>query len=508
MIMTMTSLQKKQIHVLCVTAFIVTVVVFLYPFGDETLKKVRTNVYTYGYSVPKDLVIDDVSLLPAAQAVPILMYHGVIGTGVVGTNTSRETFIAQMELLKRNGYTTISVHEYDLFRHGQFVLPPKPIIVTFDDGRKDSFYTVDGVLKKLGFKATMFVATAPTNNNDSFFLNWDELHQVRATGRWEIEAHGQRSHDDVITDARGTKGAYLVSREYVASKGMESTKDYRKRVEDDYIQGIQDLKKHLGITSHYFAVPMNHYGADETSDYSDAYAYNIDLTRRYFTFAFIEAVSDDMGAQESFYNYADSPMYSLKRLEVKNISAVSLLDTLDRFAPRPPSLVLAASSDIKPFLQKTQLLYGVVGTGKSITLSSATGSHSGRVLFGDWGWKDYSMKVRMVREKGRAVSLLVYYTDEDNYISLNWDDTSLQLMERVNGREREIAPRYEWYEQGMVEALIRIRHNAMSVYFSGITMAYAIPITLVRGAAGLSVWDPTGSAQSTIKKMEIVSLGE
>lgn len=503
----MTILQKKQIHVLITVALITLVVILLYPIGDKALLAIRGQSYSsrsslriYPYSLPKTLTVENTSTLLPVQAVPIFMYHGV-GTGdIIETNTSRETFIRQMEMLKQKGYQTISVKEYDLFREGKFTLPPKPIIITFDDGRKDSFYTVDEILRKLGFKATLFVATIKANENDSFYLNWDELAKVQATGRWEIEAHGRRSHDKILIDKNGTIGRYYTSRIYTPEKGLESIEDYKKRVEEDYIDGIVDIKEHLGIDVRYFAVPLSNYGVLENFNYPDALRFNQELTGRFFKLAFLE-----IEAFESFYNYRDSNPHSLIRLEVKNISADNLFQLLERYSPKSLNLVFSKIVGLELFTKNTQLLYGRLETSKGITLLSGTSMLSARMLFGDRGWKNYSVKTKLVREKGRSVSLLIYYTDEHNFISLDWGQKLVRLTEHVNGKEQELVSYFPWEKNDEVEISVRIYNGVISAKFEDLVLTNGLPIQLTRGAVGLGVWDPE-SAQSTINEMEIESL--
>lgn len=483
------------------------VVVLLYPTANKLLLSVRSQSYSsrdslhiYPYSLPTTLAREDVSAMPAAEAVSILMYHGVIADGDIKTNTDRKTFISHMELLKQKGYETISIKEYDLFREGKFTLPKKPIIITFDDGRKDSFYTVDEILEKLGFKATIFVATIKANEKEPFYLTWDELAAMKATGRWEIEAHGRRSHDKILIDEKGTLGRYYTSRMYISEKGLESVEEYKKRVEEDYSNGIADIKEHLGIDARYFAVPFSNYGILENVNYENAYSFNQELTRRFFKLAFLE-----IEIFESFYNYQDSNPHELKRFEINNISADDLFKSLERFSPKTPDLAFSYAEGTELFLKNAQLLYGKLETEKGITLVSSTTTPSVRMLFGDKRWKNYSVKTRIVREKGHSASLLVYYTDEDNFMRLDWGEKQLSLIERADGKERELVSYYPWEKRGEVEIFLRVRNGMVSAYFSGIVLTHGLPTKLSRGAAGFGVWDPH-AAQSTMRKLKIVSL--
>jgi hypothetical protein len=317
-------------------AFVALVIFLLFPYRESIIKilgisKDETNLTSVlDYKLPRNLAKIEKLNSPPALSVPILMYHGVVVVGGdIGTNTTRKNFISQMEMLKKEGFETISVSDFNSFLKGEFVLPSRPVIITFDDGRKDSYYTVDKVLEKLGFKATIFIASIKANQNDPFYLSWKELETLRDSGRWEIEAHGRNSHEEVIVDKDGTTGRFYTSRIFSSQGQLESLSDYKKRVENDYIFGINDIKDNLKITPKYFAIPLSDFGSHDDSNYPEALEFNRGLTKKYFELAFTQANPID-----SFYNFKDSNRYELKRLEVKNISAKELLKELQKVSQK------------------------------------------------------------------------------------------------------------------------------------------------------------------------------
>jgi hypothetical protein len=254
-----------------------------------------------------------------AEWVPILMYHGVAeefassGDEAEGINMSIDKFVDQMETLKRNGYETISLYDYLDFRSGTFQLPAKPVIITFDDGRKDSYYNTDDVLKDLGFKATMFVITgaAPEKNGD-FFLNWQELRAMRDSGRWDIEAHGHLSHDPV------GEGFFLVTK-----MDGESDEEYVHRVEEDYSNCVNSLKEHLGIDPAFYSIPFCDYGiASSRSIYSEASDLNMNFAMDYCLLALGLAQGPDIR------NTADRDPKDIVRIRVGDISGEELLSRM------------------------------------------------------------------------------------------------------------------------------------------------------------------------------------
>ncbi|MFZ2522376.1 MAG: polysaccharide deacetylase family protein [Minisyncoccia bacterium] len=485
-----------------ISALLVFLSIFFFSYEYKILQKIK--FYTkesqvekiQSYNLSSNLEIKNNESLSPATSVPILMYHGVVLVEDVDSNTSRKNFISHMEMLKREGYETISVSELNSFTQGKFKLPPKPIIITFDDGRKDSYYTVDEVFEKLGFKGTIFIATTKAVNNDPFYLSWDELKILRDSGRWEIEAHGRRSHDEVPVDSEGNFGRFYSSRVFILGLGLESIKDFNKRVEADYISGIEDLKNNLGINPMYFAIPLGDYGEFDQSNYADSKELNVSLTKKYFKFAFTQA-----GASESFYNYADSNPYNLKRLDVKNITSGDLLRLLNKFSSKEKSLNYPDKDNLE-ILESIELLYGLMKfTDKGVELSIPEEKSSVRLIIGDRGWKDYSIKIEVLNDGGKSNSVLIYYQDEDNYIALNQDRNSLWIIEKMNGVEREIARSVQTLSNNSNQFELRVSKGNLSAKVNGTEVVNGARINLKRGAGGFSLWDPEGKGKSTIKKL-------
>ncbi len=91
-----------------------------------------------------------------ASQVPILYYHAVNDNinGMEELFVSPSEFDKQMELLKNNNYTVITFDDLDNLSGIE-----KPVIITFDDGYEDNYTYAYPILKKYGFKATIFIVT-------------------------------------------------------------------------------------------------------------------------------------------------------------------------------------------------------------------------------------------------------------------------------------------------------------------------------------------------------------
>ena len=72
-------------------------------------------------------------------------------------------------------------------------LPPRPLLLTFDDGRADSRTGADGILHELHFNAVMFVDVGRVGH-DREYLTWQELRTAQDSGRWQLQLHSGEGH--------------------------------------------------------------------------------------------------------------------------------------------------------------------------------------------------------------------------------------------------------------------------------------------------------------------------
>ena len=483
---------------------------FTYPAVEHVFQPYSYNYYKYR---PTQEVVSsvDVSGLSPAKAVPILMYHGVVQNEDL-ENTQLSNFIAEMEMLKKEGYQTISLEELESFLNGQYVLPPKPVIITFDDGRKDSYYPTDDILKKLGFRATIFVATGKTNKQDKFFLSWDELKIMKDSGRWDIQAHGTDAHGLIEVDSEKTKGRFLTSRKYVNGKGLETVEEFNQRVEQDYLQNINDIKNHLGIAAKYYAIPLNDYGEENPSNYPDAYALNNELVKKYFSMAFVEVfVYDEEGGTFpkkglQTFNFQDASPYRIARIEVKNMEASDLKRLLEEGEPKQAKMRIGKSDPVA-FEEATELLFGSMKfTADGLHLMASKDSPSARAVFGFQSWNNYSVEARIRRLRGRSVVLQAYVSDNNNYISFGLTDNGVFLRETVDGVEKEMGSSM-FSEGSMLKGAtlkLVMKDRRIGAYINGKMVFNLVPISLRRGAVGFKVWDDKGNGESILEVLTVV----
>ncbi len=151
--------------------------------------------------------------------VPILMYH-YLSDPPPGANVYRRDlsvspakFEEQLRYLRREGYQTISLNDLALHLTRGKPLPPKPIILTFDDGYTDAYTHAFPLLKEYGFTATFFLITGRIDANLPEYLSWAEVEEMAAAGmRFEPHSYDHpdmrnRSFDFVVFQILAPKGA-------------------------------------------------------------------------------------------------------------------------------------------------------------------------------------------------------------------------------------------------------------------------------------------------------------
>lgn len=147
-------------------------------------------------------------LAPSSDSLrlPILMYHH-IGDAPPDADATRkdltvstQAFQSQVSWLAKQGYQSIRLEDLYLYSRGQFQLPAKPIIFTFDDGYSDVFDNAVPVLKQAGFFGSFGIITdypkltGPNLLNGNSYASWQQIGQAAAAGN-EIVSHTENHFD-------------------------------------------------------------------------------------------------------------------------------------------------------------------------------------------------------------------------------------------------------------------------------------------------------------------------
>ena len=111
-----------------------------------------------------------------------------------------EDFDRQMRYLSDHGYHTITPDDLYDSLEGQKELPENPVLITFDDGYRDNYDNAYPILRKYGFKATIFVITSFLGTQPNY-ITWDQAREMDANGI-SIQSHtvDHKSMTDLTDD--------------------------------------------------------------------------------------------------------------------------------------------------------------------------------------------------------------------------------------------------------------------------------------------------------------------
>ena len=204
--------------------------------------------------------------VPREATVPVLMYHHV-GEPPPGADAIRgdltvlpSQFEAQLAYLSEEGYQTIHLSDLIMYLQMGRRLPPKPIVITFDDGYRDVFTNAYPLLKKYGFVATFFIITQLADEGREGYLSWAEIKALHAEGM-EIGSHTY-THPDL----RGKPYDYVVWQVLGSKEAIEARTEEPVRV-FSYPSGRYDQQvvEVLKSTSYWGAVAIGQ-GVHQSSD--------------------------------------------------------------------------------------------------------------------------------------------------------------------------------------------------------------------------------------------------
>ena len=189
---------------------------------------------------------------------------------VVAVRTER--LIEQLAWLRENGYKAVSVDQILAARNGGPELPPKAIMLSFDDGYS-SFYTrVMPILRAYRWPALLapvgYWIDTPMNQPVDFagqprprgeFLTWQQIREVSQSGLVEIAAHTDNNHKGILANPQGNLEPAATSLRFDPATGRyESQAQFDARMRADVAAISNKIQKVTGKKPRVWVWP---YGA-------------------------------------------------------------------------------------------------------------------------------------------------------------------------------------------------------------------------------------------------------
>lgn len=165
--------------------------------SEAVAKRIHKDSVLTKPALSDKLPIGDAPTILSRKEVSVLCYHHIRNfrpgesERMKGYVVSIGAFKNQMKMLADSGYRAISPDQYHAYLTVGAALPPKPIIITFDDTDEEQ-YSIGAVeLAKYGFKGVYFIMTISIGRPR--YMNRDQIKTLADSGH-VIAAHTWDHH--------------------------------------------------------------------------------------------------------------------------------------------------------------------------------------------------------------------------------------------------------------------------------------------------------------------------
>jgi hypothetical protein len=412
---------------------------------------------TFKTNIPKKLM--------PTPVIPVLLYHGILPESNSEDVVSIATFKAQMFALKAAGWNTITIEDFVDSMNGKKSIPSKSFLITFDDGRKDSYYNADSIFQVLDYNAVMYVITGHSlvsgNEKGHYYLSESELNEMIQTGRWELQSHSDIGHSPYPVDDQGKLGYFFGNKLWIPTQNQgedndqylarihsnfvqfyeqrklwplspgrkETIQEYTNRVKNDLLFSKNRLWNNMGINSISFSYPYDDFGQTLNINSKNGSASLVNLANKIYLVSFYQWYYS-LGYSENYIG--DGQL--LKRIEVKPFwNAKDLIDILDEGQPK--SLPYTLTNENQSGWKQA---WGKISSNNGSFVISATNSTTGAstILDGTRLWKNYNYTANIDWENANSVSLMGHYQADpqsNTYVECNFSKGTVTLENVVDG---------------------------------------------------------------------------
>ena len=375
-----------------------------------------------------------------ALSIPVLVYHGIPNQSDHSlTNITAKTFQEHLFALKREGYNTITTQDFLSYLQGKKNVPEKSIMITFDDGRNDSYKIADPILDALNYKAVMFViGRYPLlNERSNYYLTRNQLIEMNNSGRWDIEAHSYDGHNSYFTSPLEQNGHFFSHKIWLFGENrLETDQEFEARVDADLAKVKQDLGDTLKKTVNSFAFPYGDYGQNSTN-FSLAKTITVQDTAKLYSLAFYQNVPGKYYSSNYFLpQFKDNPFYLVTRISIDPLwSGQDLIETLRKSEAKILPYDDTFSRDngwirIWGELTKNQNMLSL-HAGKDETGASV-------MLDGSRLWSNYTLTATANSPRQQGIYVWTRLQDERDNASCNFGNNFINIEQTVDGVQRII----------------------------------------------------------------------
>jgi peptidoglycan/xylan/chitin deacetylase (PgdA/CDA1 family) len=132
----------------------------------------------------------EINSLARQAKVPVMMYHDILPEKLVFFDVTPQEFEQHLQLIQQKGLTPITMDQLVVHLRTGISLPPKPILLTFDDGYQGHYDYVYPLLKKYNYPALFSIYTAKIGKKmGRSSLTWAQLQEMAKDPLVTIASH-------------------------------------------------------------------------------------------------------------------------------------------------------------------------------------------------------------------------------------------------------------------------------------------------------------------------------
>lgn len=220
-----------------------------------------------------------------------LSYHDVVAdpaaTLLDPTAITVDTLIAHFTWLAANDYQPVSLKQWRAAGQGSD-LPPRAVLLSFDDGYSSFYKHVLPLLELFRFPAVLAPVSAwvdtpagqPVQYGNELrtrddFLSWTDIRQIAQSGWVEIATHSHDLHRGILANPQGNLLPAAAVHAFLSDAARyETDAEYSARIGADLRTSVARTRHHLGIEPAAMVWP---YGAYNALADAAAHAVGVDL---------------------------------------------------------------------------------------------------------------------------------------------------------------------------------------------------------------------------------------
>ena len=430
-----------------------------------------------------------------------------------------QDFRAHLTALKNAGYHSIGLEDVRAFYEDHRPLPPKAILLTFENARKNTFFEGRTILEDLNWRAVMGVVTRRVNNKDRDTILWPYLKSMAMDDRWDLASESYSGAGFIAASAQGLRAPFFATRKWLFDENrFERLDEFKERIDADHAAATGDFESKLHQKPLAFFFPLGNYGQFEQNSHALREA-NLDSVAKFYKLGFI--------LNNQALNEATTDHRRLNRMSIPaTMSPDTLVATLDNAWP----FESADDFGTKPVnIERWNADWGLIEKETEIGAFTIRASHASDQRLSDYGsstgarawlagssqFKDGTFDCNFELIRGEFHTYFRYQS-EDSWIKVALDESGrLTVGQSIPGMDPEILANASISSgtdfRSSHNLFVTIRGDTIYVRFDGKTL-FGGPVRLRRpfddsaetGLIGISVQaGEPGLAQSHVREIYI-----